>query len=190
VTRMRVGLFLGLALHKAVWELMRVRVGAPTGSPRSRLPTSKRLLKYSKVAVLGLLVVQTLFLDLFPISRRPALLRAVGAILYALGLAVAISGRVQLGSSWANLEDAAGLPARRLVRQGIYAYIRHPIYVGDLLLLAGLELALNSWLVLAALLPFLVVLRQVFVEESLLRARFEEYESYSRRTKRFIPLVV
>ncbi|HEV8525468.1 MAG TPA: hypothetical protein VGQ71_13300, partial [Terriglobales bacterium] len=66
---------------------------------------------------------------------------------------------------------------------------RHPIYVGDLLLLVGLELALNSWLVMAVLglVPF--VLRKAILEERILAERLPGYGEYIRRTKRFIPYV-
>jgi len=82
------------------------------------------------------------------------------------------------------------LSEQALVTSGIYKYIRHPIYTGDMLLLLGLELALNSWLVLGVVLVVAVVVRQALAEETLLSAMVPNYKDYRRRTKMFIPGVV
>jgi protein-S-isoprenylcysteine O-methyltransferase Ste14 len=111
-------------------------------------------------------------------------------MIFLTGLLMAVLGRLQLGRNWLDLEDSHVLPDQSLTTGGIYAYIRHPIYAGDILLLIGLELALNSWLVLAVLVPLAVVVRQVLTEESLLSNVFPGYESYRKRTKRFIPFIV
>src|SRR5581483_1986990 len=112
--------------------------------PPDRSPRVK-LIKFGKIVVLALLIVQTLFLNVLPISNDPVLVQAIGLGLFLGGLALAISGRVQLGTSWANIEDSQSVGKRNLVQEGIYRYVRHPIYTGDILLLIGLELALNSW---------------------------------------------
>ncbi len=187
MTALRLVLVLGLVFHKAIWEVMKRRGGAPRMGRQPAPGLAKRAVKYGKVAALTFLLVQTLFLDLFPISEDLTPLRALGAGIYFLGLAVAVAGRLALGRNWANLEDSRVLPEQRLVRNGIYAYIRHPIYTGDILLLVGLELALNSWLVAGTLIPLLVIVRRVAVEETLLSRTFKGYEEYRQQTKRFIP---
>ena len=82
------------------------------------------------------------------------------------------------------------LPGQSVVERGIYRYIRHPIYTGDLVLLGGLQLALNSWLVLAVAPLAAVVIRRTLAEEALLDQRLAGYRAYCARTKRFIPFVV
>ncbi len=77
-----------------------------------------------------------------------------------------------------------------VVSNGPYRLIRHPIYVGDLMLLFGLELALNSWLVLGVLLLAPIVLRQAVQEEKKLALALPGYQEYCANTKRFIPFVV
>jgi protein-S-isoprenylcysteine O-methyltransferase Ste14 len=189
VDPLRIGLFGGLVLHKAVWEALRLRGAAAPVARVSRSPLT-RLVKLAKMVVLAFLLLQTLALDVLPISEHPGPLRAAGVLLYAAGLALAIAGRVQLGPSWTNLEDG-GAPARApLVTRGVYAYIRHPIYTGDLLLLLGLELALNSWLVLAVAIPAAIAVRKARAEETALARQSPEYAAYRRRTRAFIPFVV
>jgi protein-S-isoprenylcysteine O-methyltransferase Ste14 len=187
---LRLTLLLGLVLHKVLWEVMKRAEGAP--AQRGVRPPAGKLapVKLAKMGALGFLVVQTLALNVLPISARPRLLRKVGLLLYLSGLTVAIAGRLGLGNNWVDLEDSQVLPEHAVVSTGIYGYIRHPIYTGDLLLLAGLQLALNSWLVLGVLAPVLVVFRRAAVEERQLVGELPEYASYQARTKRFIPFVV
>ncbi|MCG3207753.1 MAG: hypothetical protein FOGNACKC_01353 [Anaerolineae bacterium] len=187
----RLILFLGLVLHKLVWEVLKKRDKQPKTSPHQP-PTGPllSLVKLGKAAFLIFILFQTLFLNLFPISAEPVVLRVFGGLFYFIGLTIAITGRLQLGQNWANLEDYQLLPEQKLVSHGIYRYIRHPIYTGDILLLVGLELALNSWLVVLAILPMLVVARQSKAEEALLGQLLPGYQEYCQRTKRFIPFLI
>jgi protein-S-isoprenylcysteine O-methyltransferase Ste14 len=187
---LRLMLFMGLVLHKLLWELLKRRASAPKGLHKPAKPAYLWAVKSAKVAVLIMLAVQTLFLDLFPIAAEATPLRVIGSTIYVLGFATAVIGRLQLGKNWVDLEDYQVLQRQSLTTNGIYRYIRHPIYTGDLLLLIGLELALNSWLVLGLGVPLLIVIRQVLAEEALLSQAFPGYASYRTRTKRFIPFIV
>jgi protein-S-isoprenylcysteine O-methyltransferase Ste14 len=187
---MRLVLLGGLVGHKLFWEYMRLRNPQPGTPKRAVLSLTKQIVKYGKAAVLLFLLVQTLFLNVFPITPEPGALRWVGLLIFALGLGVAITGRYQLGRSWANIEDAHFRKGQQLVSHGIYRFIRHPIYTGDILLLVGLELALNSWLVLGVLAPLLVSVRQALAEEAVLAQVIDGYADYRKRTKRFIPFLV
>jgi len=183
----RLLLFLGLVLHKAVWEVLK---RADRRRRSAAVPLRLRLVKALKVLVLAFLLVQTLFLDILPISTAPARLQLVGGALYLLGLGIAITARVQLGRNWLDLESFDVLPEQTIVDRGIYRYVRHPIYTGDLFLVTGLELVLNSWLVVAVVPLALFVVKQVLAEEALLSRTFPSYARYRAGTKRFIPFVV
>ncbi len=79
----------------------------------------------------------------------------------------------------------------RLVQSGIYGVVRHPIYLGNLLLWPGACLVFRSWLVVPAFIFFLLfaVLRAT-QEERILAEHFgPEYEAYCRRTWRLAPHV-
>ena len=180
----------GLIFHKLLWELLRGK--AREAQKQSvRAPTlSSIFLKLVKAAVFVFLLAQTLFLELFPIHAEASTLRNAGAVIFFLGLALAIVGRLQLGKNWLDLEDAAVRSDQSLVTRGVYAYVRHPIYAGDILLLFGLELALNSWLLMVVIIPLVIVIRQVLAEEALLVRAFPGYVSYCARTKRFIPFLI
>ena len=74
---------------------------------------------------------------------------------------------------------------------GPYAYVRHPMYAGAILLLIGIPLLLGSWYGLA-LAPVLVVafaIRAV-LEERTLQAQLPGYADYATRVRyRFVPLI-
>jgi protein-S-isoprenylcysteine O-methyltransferase Ste14 len=102
---------------------------------------------------------------------------------------MAILARLQLGRNWSDIESAGVLSGQVVVGEGLYRFVRHPIYTGDLLLLIGMQLALNSWCVLLAVLLVPVVFRKAVQEERMLMRRLPGYEAYCRRTKRFVPFV-
>lgn len=193
---LRLYLLIGLIAHKVIWEVLKRRresrgVSTDTASPvGSSSNWILRLVKGVKVVILLAIVAQTLLPEILPISADSLLLRVAGVSIYTAGLLMALSGRLKLGSNWSDIEAAKVLSEQRLVSRGIYRFIRHPIYVGDLLLLVGLELSLNSWLVLGALLLFPIVLWQAVQEEKKLVHALPGYDLYCRQTKRFIPFVL
>lgn len=79
----------------------------------------------------------------------------------------------------------------QLVQTGIYSRIRHPIYLGFLLMVPGTALVFRSWLALVALLLLgIFVFVRMRQEERMLRERFgEDFEAYVRRSWRLIPHV-
>lgn len=82
------------------------------------------------------------------------------------------------------------LEGQRVVRCGLYRFVRHPSYTGLLLRYAGFCMALANWFSAALIfLPLLVAtLYRIRVEEAALREHFgEEYAAYARVTKRLVP---
>jgi len=77
----------------------------------------------------------------------------------------------------------------RLVTSGIYAYIRHPMYVSLLVLAWGAFLQAPSTVgsLLAALASLLLWLTALADERECLAYFGTEYADYMRRTRRFIP---
>jgi hypothetical protein len=68
---------------------------------------------------------------------------AVGAALTALGLSFTSWARVHLGRNWSGTVTLKDDHA--LIRTGPYRRVRHPIYSGALLALAGTVLAVGQW---------------------------------------------
>ena len=81
-------------------------------------------------------------------------------------------------------------PPKQLVVQGLFRYVRNPMYLGVLLLLLGESLFFRSTPMLQyALAWFLVVnLVVLFYEEPALRHRFgESYDRYAHSVHRWLP---
>lgn len=79
--------------------------------------------------------------------------------------------------------------AAKLVQSGIFSRTRNPIYLGDVLVLAGLILRLDAVLALPLVPVFLGILEKRFVipEENRLRRKFRaEFARYCQKTRRWI----
>ena len=181
----------GLIFHKAVWIVMKRR-GQTDASPKTKShPPRVLLARLVKLVILILIAVQVFLPDMavFPILTDHLALHIAGGLLYGLGLTIAVLGRVQLGDSWSDIEVGDVSVDKQVVSRGVYRYIRHPIYVGDLLLLLGLQLSLNSWLVFVAVALIPPVVFRAIQEERSLRNMLPGYIDYARHTKRFIPFI-
>ena len=112
------------------------------------------------------------------VPPRPNLF-LVGVPLAVAGAALGTWSAVALGPALTPLPTPRG----PLVVDGPYRFLRHPMYVAGLLLLAGLSLAF-SWIALA-LSGALAVLWffKSRVEEVHLAERFPEYAEYRRRVR-------
>lgn len=187
---LRLYLLAGIVGHKLVWEALKRRRRPDGAPPVTRPAPGTLLLKGMKLAILTVLVMQTLLPDILRISAHPSALRIAGAVLFTIGLIVAVLGRLELGENWSDIEDAAGLRQPSVIDTGIYHYVRHPIYGGDLLLLLGFQLSVNSWLVLGLVPMIAYVVWQATREEILLARTLPGYAAYCARTRRFVPFVV
>ena len=103
------------------------------------------------------------------------------------GLTTALWARIHLGQYWS---DKVVLKVdHQLIRTGPYAYMRHPIYSGVLLGVAGTALVLGQW---RGLLAFLLLLTNYWVkaerEERILSARFgQEFSDHQQRAGFLFP---
>lgn len=80
----------------------------------------------------------------------------------------------------------------QVIRNGPYAFVRHPSYLGAFVLYLSAAAFLHAWYAtLAALIVLpLAFLRRIGVEEERLRAEFGlDYEIYAMKSKKIIPFV-
>jgi protein-S-isoprenylcysteine O-methyltransferase Ste14 len=83
-------------------------------------------------------------------------------------------------------------PPERIVTDGVYRYLRNPMYLGHLIFMLGLAITFSSWFA-AALLVFHAGWFHVRVlrDEQRLEQRFgDSYRAYKARVKRWIPGVL
>jgi protein-S-isoprenylcysteine O-methyltransferase Ste14 len=117
------------------------------------------------------------------------ILGAIGALVFASGIAVAIWARVHLGRNWGMPMSQKAEP--ELVTSGPYRFVRHPIYSGLLLALVGTALATNLLGLVIAVILGAYFYYSASVEEKNLAATFPtEYPAYRAQTKMLIPFVL
>ena len=80
---------------------------------------------------------------------------------------------------------------QKVITTGIYSYIRHPMYIGVIIMWMPIPIALGSYwaLIPMSTIPFALVLR-ILNEESVLRRELPGYIEYCTKTKyRLIPFI-
>jgi protein-S-isoprenylcysteine O-methyltransferase Ste14 len=121
-------------------------------------------------------------------SRIPLPAVVAGDILIALGFLVVFLVFRQNTFTSSIIEVAA---EQRVIDSGPYAVVRHPMYVGGLVLVAGIPLALGSFVGLVTFPPFAaVIIWRLLDEEKFLVRHLAGYEAYREKTPyRLIPRV-
>lgn len=112
-------------------------------------------------------------------------------------LPLSIGAAIYFWCLWDFAIQGRGTPApidapKHLVVRGLYNYIRNPMYIGVLLLIAGWAMFFQSRdvLIYGAIVGLFFHLFVVLVEEPLLRKKFgEAYLSYCARVGRWVPKV-
>jgi protein-S-isoprenylcysteine O-methyltransferase Ste14 len=115
---------------------------------------------------------------------------AVGAALVIIGLVVRISSILTLRQYFTY--SVAKVENHALVQTGLYKIIRHPGYLGQLLIFLGLAAALSNWLaILLMMIPVSIgYIYRMNVEERFMAEQLgQPYLDYRKRTKRIIPAI-
>lgn len=114
--------------------------------------------------------------------------RAVGLLALGLGGVLFVPGLRQLGDDLTPFPEPKS--GARLVRDGAYGFVRHPIYSGVVLGVFGWALVHHRWAgLLAALVVGLFFDAKARREERRLMARFPEYAAYRRQVCRLVPFL-
>lgn len=116
-------------------------------------------------------------------------LPAIGIVLVAAGFGFAVWARFHLGRNWGMPMTVKDEP--ELVTSGPYRFVRHPIYTGILTAIVGTALAVNLFVLVAAVAAAIFFLYSATVEEKNLRTLFPNaYPAYRAGTKMLIPFVL
>ncbi len=119
------------------------------------------------------------------------LIRYVSLPLMAAGLVIRVIAVVQLGRSFST--NVSISDEKQLYKGGLYRIVRHPSYLGELLICAGVAVCYYHPVssALAFLLPLAAFLYRISVEEKMLRQHFgEEYIRYAEQTKKLMPFLI
>ena len=117
-----------------------------------------------------------------------AWVRPVCLAILTAGFLLRLTAILSLGRAFSvNVAIRSG---QRVMKTGLYGWMRHPSYSGMLLMFFAIGFAERDWISLAIMLvvPTAALLYRIHVEEIALREHFgEDYIAYSRETRRLIP---
>ena len=114
----------------------------------------------------------------------------IGSVLVIIGLIIRVTSiralKQQFTYRVTKIED------HELIESGLYKIIRHPGYLGQLIIFIGISTSLSNWLsILLMIVPVLLgYLNRIVVEEKFMIEQMgQKYIDYQKRTKRLIPFI-
>ena len=118
----------------------------------------------------------------------PAWLKTASVVALVAALAIRWTAVFTLGRSFSA--NVAIRRSQKMMRSGLYRMVRHPSYLGLLMVFVAIGIHSRNWmgLVVAIVPTTAALIYRIQVEETVLREAFgEEYAQYSRVTKRLVP---
>jgi protein-S-isoprenylcysteine O-methyltransferase Ste14 len=160
---------------------------AAVSMKRGRVPWSRELRIRAVLAVALIVLIRLGAFRGHSLNTDPWR-ASIGLVVFALGLAFAISARVHIGRNWGGPMTQKVEP--ELVTSGPYHLVRHPIYSGILVAGLGTAVAL-SWVgLIVVALAGVYFVYSATVEERYLTGEFPDmYPAYRRATKMLVPFV-
>lgn len=168
---------------------------------RKRRDGSQPLTRRKRIAqtlALGVFLTWTIFVALYLFSAQldgfaialPLWLRWVGAAILLSGVICFASAQLTLGKNWSLHPEIRA--DHVLVMNGIYTWIRHPMYTAYILLGVGSLLTSANLLIgLTLLAPVLIIcLTRIAAEEAMMVEKFgDAYREYKQRTGALWPKI-
>ena len=174
-----IGLYLARTDPALLERRMKVGPGAETR------PAQKAIISLAFLAFAALFVVSALDYR-FGWSKVPVSVSILGDILVALGLAIDLRVFRENSYGASTVETAAD---QTVISTGAYALVRHPMYVGVLIMVLGVPLALGSyWDLVFMFVNVPILMFRIRDEESMLRQELKGYLDYTRHVRyRLLP---
>ena len=121
-------------------------------------------------------------------STVPLYIVVIGNVFVALGLLIVFLVFRENTFTSAVIEVGA---EQKVVSTGPYSFVRHPMYIGAIIMLLGIPVALGSWFGLLMVIPItLVIVFRLLDEESFLAKNLNGYIEYRNKVKsRLIPFI-
>lgn len=121
-------------------------------------------------------------------SSVPPWLCVIGDVLVAVGLGIAMMVIIQNSYAGSTVRVEAD---QKLASDGLYRFVRHPMYAGNVIMMIGIPLALGSYWALLFVIPGTAALvLRILDEEKLLTAELTGYPEYKQRVRyRLVPAI-
>ena len=157
------------------------------GPTAEQEPSQKIIQSITLLGFIAMLVIPALD-HRFGWSAVPRYAAIAGDVLVALGFLIIFFVYKQNTYASATIEVS---PDQRVISTGLYALVRHPMYMGGILLFVGMALALGSWwgLVMFGLVVPALIWRLV-AEETFLVKNLSGYSAYRKKVRfRLVPYI-
>jgi protein-S-isoprenylcysteine O-methyltransferase Ste14 len=195
----RAWVFLGVVLVGTVSTMVLVFASSPELlDERTKPPIQKGQPLADKIVLIAFLasffgLIVFIPLDVFRLhlmSKPPMMVSSIGLLLFVAGWWI-ISLSFRENAFAAPVIKHQEERGHRVIDTGIYSLVRHPIYLGAVLVLIGMPLWLESYAAaLLASLPIALLAVRILIEERFLSQELKGYEAYRDRVRwRLIPLV-
>jgi protein-S-isoprenylcysteine O-methyltransferase Ste14 len=115
---------------------------------------------------------------------------AIGAILVVTGLIIRVISILTLKKQFTY--TVTKIENHELIETGLYKRIRHPGYLGQLIIFTGIATTLSNWLsIIFMFVPvFLGFIYRIRVEEKFMTEQMgQKYIDYQKRTNKLIPKI-
>lgn len=162
--------------------LERRKKGGPIAETRM---AQKIIISLAFLSLIGVMVFSALSYR-FGWSPVPAYVALLGDLLVALGLFVDLLVFRQNSYGGTSIEVVS---EQKVISTGLYARVRHPMYGGVLIMVAGIPLALGTWWGLAIIpLTLPILIWRILDEEEMLRKELPGYTEYMQKVRyRLVP---
>ena len=172
-----------------LWKGTR-RAGGRVSGKSSPLLRSAWFYAITSAAFLGICMLGWVPLPLHVTSSARVWMLVSGSVLLFPGLSLVLLGRLTLGRNYfvSTSQGAQLFAGHQLVKTGIYASVRHPMYLGLMMAAAGSLLIYMTWTTVffEIFAPF--ILLRARREDAALAAEFgEEWRQYGAHVHAFIP---
>ncbi len=151
------------------------------GGPTAEKERSERIIQtITSIGFIAMLVVSALD-HRFAWSGLSAYVCVSGDVLLSVGFLIIFLVYRENTFASATIELA---PEQKVISTGLYALVRHPMYLGGLFFFVGIPNSLDSWwglLVFLVMVPALIW--RIFDEERFLTKNLSGYEEYCSRVK-------
>jgi protein-S-isoprenylcysteine O-methyltransferase Ste14 len=158
------------------------------GGPQAETRTIQKIVIFVVFAgLLGMVVISALD-HRFGWSPVPAALSVIGDALVVAGIVIGLLVVVQNSYAGATIQVEAD---QKLATRGLYSVVRHPMYAGNVLLMAGIPLALDSYWALLLVVPTVgVLVFRILDEEKMLVHDLAGYPEYTHQVRyRLLPYI-
>lgn len=141
------------------------------------------------VAIPGKAMIVASILEYNYTHAEPSVIAVIaGSFLVIVGIVIRVRGHMELNGAFSPYVGKSA--EQELVQSGMYRNIRHPMYIGSILLYIGMPLILlPTWAWCFSAIGMVGILLRIRKEEAFLIEELVGYKEYTERTWRLLPFV-